>query len=145
MAPAQQLVRLRLRLVADEEANLPFSNGTFDLVTSCLSLHWVNNLPRLFTEVHRVLKPDGCFLLAMIGGSETLAELRASMILAGFSEIRHGLDQDIVKLLLRAVAQRLITCIGSAVGTWQNLGSEVPLPFPTDPDVTLEIWGSRPG
>jgi hypothetical protein len=30
--------------VADEEA-LPFADGVFDLVSSCLSLHWVNDLP----------------------------------------------------------------------------------------------------
>lgn len=69
------------RLVADEEAALPFPDGTFDLVTSSASMHWVNNLPKLFSEVRRVLKPDGCFIFAMIGGT-TLGELRASMVLA---------------------------------------------------------------
>lgn len=68
------------RLLSDEEATLPFPDGTFDLVISSTSLHWVNNLPNLFTEVRRVLKPDGCFLFAMIGG-ETLGELRASLVL----------------------------------------------------------------
>jgi NADH dehydrogenase [ubiquinone] 1 alpha subcomplex assembly factor 5 len=38
------------RLVVDEEEKLPFPNGTFDLVISSLSLHWVNDLPRLFKE-----------------------------------------------------------------------------------------------
>lgn len=32
-------------------------------------------------DLQRVLKPDGCFLFAMVGGS-TLPELRASMVLA---------------------------------------------------------------
>jgi NADH dehydrogenase [ubiquinone] 1 alpha subcomplex assembly factor 5 len=69
------------RLVADEEATLPFPDGTFDLVISSASMHWINNLPKVFSEVRRVLKPDGCFMFAMIGGT-TLAELRASMVLA---------------------------------------------------------------
>ena len=69
------------RLVADEETTLPFPDGTFDLVISSASLHWVNNLPGLFSEVSRVLRPDGCFLLAMIGGT-SLPELRASFVLA---------------------------------------------------------------
>lgn len=69
------------RLNADEEDKLPFPDGTFDLVISSGSLHWVNNLPSLFTEIHRVLKPDGCFMFAMIGGT-TLPELRVSMVLA---------------------------------------------------------------
>lgn len=69
------------RLEADEENKLPFPDGTFDLVISSTSLHWVNKLPSLFREVNRVLKPDGCFIFAMIGGT-TLPELRGSMALA---------------------------------------------------------------
>lgn len=68
--------------VGDEEDDLPFPDGTFDLVMSSCALHWVNRLPQLFEEVNRVLKPDGCFLLAMMGGTETLPELRASMVMA---------------------------------------------------------------
>lgn len=39
------------RLVADEEERLPFPDGTFDLVISSISMHWVNNLPGLLNEV----------------------------------------------------------------------------------------------
>jgi NADH dehydrogenase [ubiquinone] 1 alpha subcomplex assembly factor 5 len=69
------------RLHADEEDKLPFPDGTFDLVLSSQSLHWVNDLPNLFKEVFRVLKPDGCFMFSMIGGA-TLPELRIAMTLA---------------------------------------------------------------
>jgi len=69
------------RMVADEEGKLPFPDGTFDLVLSGASMHWVNDLPGLFREANRVLKPDGCFLFAMVGGT-TLPELRASMVMA---------------------------------------------------------------
>jgi NADH dehydrogenase [ubiquinone] 1 alpha subcomplex assembly factor 5 len=44
-------------------------------------MHWVNDLPGLFKEVKRVLKPDGCFMFSMVGGS-TLQELRISMVMA---------------------------------------------------------------
>jgi len=37
-------------VVLDEEA-LPFRDASFDLVTSCLSLHWVNDLPEALREV----------------------------------------------------------------------------------------------
>lgn len=67
-------------LMFDEET-LPFRDGTFDLVTSNLSLHWVNDLPRALSEIRRVLKPDGCFLGAMFGG-RTLTELREALLLA---------------------------------------------------------------
>jgi NADH dehydrogenase [ubiquinone] 1 alpha subcomplex assembly factor 5 len=70
------------RLEWDEESlPLPFPTGTFDLVISSGSLHWVNDLPGVFSEVHRVLKPDGCFLLAMAGGA-SLPELRACLVMA---------------------------------------------------------------
>ena len=48
---------------------------------SCLSLHWVNDLPGALVQVNKALKPDGLFLAAMFGG-DTLFELRASLQLA---------------------------------------------------------------
>ena len=62
---------------SDEEAPLPFADATFDLVTSSLALHWVNDIPSVLREVLRVLKPDGVFLATILGG-ETLAELRSA-------------------------------------------------------------------
>ncbi|XP_043844400.1 arginine-hydroxylase NDUFAF5, mitochondrial isoform X1 [Dromiciops gliroides] len=67
-------------VLADEEF-LPFKENTFDLVVSSLSLHWVNDLPRAFKQIHYVLKPDGVFIGAMFGG-DTLFELRCSLQLA---------------------------------------------------------------
>ncbi|KAG8443881.1 hypothetical protein GDO86_009178 [Hymenochirus boettgeri] len=69
-----------VKVIADEEF-IPFKENTFDLVVSSLSLHWVNDLPRTFQEISRVLKPDGVFIGAMFGG-ETLFELRCSLQLA---------------------------------------------------------------
>ncbi|KAI6071612.1 NADH dehydrogenase [ubiquinone] 1 alpha subcomplex assembly factor 5 [Aix galericulata] len=69
-----------INVVADEEF-LPFKEDTFDLVVSSLSLHWVNDLPKAFREIHQVLKPDGVFIGSMFGG-DTLYELRCSLQLA---------------------------------------------------------------
>ncbi|KAL7473001.1 hypothetical protein ACHAXS_013387 [Conticribra weissflogii] len=69
------------KLVAEEEQPLPFPDGTFDLVISSMAFHWINDLPRLLTEIKRTLKPDGCLLFALPGGN-TLPELRSSLILA---------------------------------------------------------------
>lgn len=65
------------RVVADEEA-LPFANGSLNLATSILSLHWANDLPGALIQIRRALKPDGLFLGALFGG-ETLTELRQSL------------------------------------------------------------------
>lgn len=65
------------RVVADEEM-LPFADKSLNLVTSILSLHWVNDLPGTLIQIRRALKPDGLFIAALFGG-ETLTELRQSL------------------------------------------------------------------
>lgn len=65
---------------ADEEF-LPFKENSFDLVLSSLTLHWTNDLPGALSQICGVLKPDGVFIGAMVGG-ETLYELRCSLQLA---------------------------------------------------------------
>ena len=69
------------KLVTDEEGPFPFPFGTFDLVISSMAFHWINDLPRLLTEIKRVLKPNGCLLFALPGGN-TLPELRSCLVLA---------------------------------------------------------------
>ena len=69
-----------LALAADEEA-LPFAEARFDLVVSALGLHRVNDLPGALLQIRRVLKPDGLFLAALLGG-DTLYELRHAWLMA---------------------------------------------------------------
>ncbi|XP_039593820.1 arginine-hydroxylase NDUFAF5, mitochondrial isoform X1 [Polypterus senegalus] len=68
------------KVLADEEF-LPFKENTFDLVVSNLSLHWVNDLPGSLKQINNILKPDGVFIGAVVGG-DTLYELRCSLQLA---------------------------------------------------------------
>jgi SAM-dependent methyltransferase len=67
-------------VIADDEW-LPFAEESFDLITSLLSLHTVNDLPGTLVQLRRLLKPDGLFIAAMFGG-ETLKELRAAFAAA---------------------------------------------------------------
>jgi NADH dehydrogenase [ubiquinone] 1 alpha subcomplex assembly factor 5 len=67
-------------LVGDEEA-LPIAGARFDLVVSCLALHWVNDLPGALIQARRALKPDGLFLAAFVGGG-SLGRLREAMMRA---------------------------------------------------------------
>ena len=76
-------------LVADEEA-LPFAARRFDLVLSAMDLHWVNDLPGTLIQIARILRPDGLFLGAMLGGA-TLWQLREALA-AAESEIEGGLS-----------------------------------------------------
>jgi SAM-dependent methyltransferase len=74
----------RAVVVADEEF-LPFAEGSFDLIVSCLSLHWTNDLPGALLQARRALKPDGLFLATLLGG-ETLVELRQALLDAELAE-----------------------------------------------------------
>jgi SAM-dependent methyltransferase len=78
------------RLIAADEEALPFADATFDLVVSALALQFVNDLPGVFVQVRRALKPDGLFLAALLGG-ETLTELRQSFA-AAESEVEGGVS-----------------------------------------------------
>ncbi|MCW9034008.1 MAG: methyltransferase domain-containing protein [Rhodospirillales bacterium] len=96
------------RVVTDEEF-LPFKEQSFDLIMSCLNLHWVNDLPGALVQIRKALKPDGLFLGALFGG-ETLKELRDALE-RGESEAEGGVSprvspfvrtEDLGQLLQRA-------------------------------------------
>ena len=80
LSPAMLAGRPGPSLVADEE-RLPFAPESLDLVVSTLSLHWTNDLPGALIQVRRVLRPDGLFLGAILGGA-TLTELRQALLQA---------------------------------------------------------------
>ncbi|KAI0658567.1 S-adenosyl-L-methionine-dependent methyltransferase [Cubamyces menziesii] len=70
------------RIHADEENLLQvIPPNSQEAIVSCLSLHWVNDLPGVLVQIKEALKPDGVFLGALFGG-DTLFELRTSLQLA---------------------------------------------------------------
>jgi len=88
---------------------LPFAPGSFDLVTSSLALHWVNDLPGTLLQIRQILKPDG-LLLANLFAGETLDALRNALLEAE-SEVENGASprvspfadpRDLAGLLQRA-------------------------------------------
>jgi NADH dehydrogenase [ubiquinone] 1 alpha subcomplex assembly factor 5 len=106
--PSQTFAAQAGGIVADEEA-LPFAPGSFDLVVSGLSLHWVNDLPGTLIQIREALRPDGLFIGVLLGG-RTLHELRQCLVEAE-AELTGGaaprispfLDvQDGARLLQRA-------------------------------------------
>jgi len=62
------------RLGGDAHA-LPLSDQSLDLVFSNLCLQWCEDLPRVFDEFRRVLRPDGLLVFSTFGPG-TLHELR---------------------------------------------------------------------
>lgn len=96
--------------------NDPFDNsetlsdtGPYDLITSALHMHTINDLPGALIQLKRALVPDGLFLGAVFGG-DTLFELRESMAKVeietsgGISPRIHPMTtrQDIGALMQRA-------------------------------------------
>lgn len=66
------------QILLDSEDTLPFEDNSKELIISNLWLHWVNDLPKLFKDVERVLIPDGVFLGAMFA-TDTVYQLRVSL------------------------------------------------------------------
>lgn len=67
--------------VQADEDRPPFADGSFDLIVSVGVLDSVNDLPGSLTLARRMLRPDGLFLAAFIGG-DSLATLRSLLLAA---------------------------------------------------------------
>lgn len=67
--------------VQGDEDRLPFADASFDGVLSAGVLDQVNDLPGALTLIRRVLRPDGLFLGAFLGGG-SLPALRAALRVA---------------------------------------------------------------
>ena len=67
--------------VQGDEDRLPFADASFDAVLSAGVLDQVNDLPGALTLIRRVLRPDGLFLGAFLGGG-SLPALRAALRVA---------------------------------------------------------------
>lgn len=63
--------------VCADALKLPFESNSFDFVFSNLTIQWVEELPQLFQELNRVLKPEGLLLFTTLG-PDTLYELKQS-------------------------------------------------------------------
>ncbi len=63
--------------VCAEATTLPFAAHTVDVLHSSLCFQWIDDLPTLFAECVRVLRPGGLLLFSTFG-PDTLKELRAA-------------------------------------------------------------------
>lgn len=61
--------------VCGDAEYLPFVDKTYDLIFSNLALQWCEDLPQLFSELHRILKPGGCLVFSTLCEG-TLKELQ---------------------------------------------------------------------
>lgn len=54
---------------------LPFADGSVDMLVSNMMLQWCDDLDAVFSEIRRVLKPEGLIMFTSLG-PDTLKELR---------------------------------------------------------------------
>lgn len=64
--------------IVSDACLLPFSDGSFDLVCSNLTMQWTSDPTVMMQEMRRVLAPGGLMLFSTFG-RRTLAELRQSL------------------------------------------------------------------
>lgn len=91
---------------AEDATTLPFPDASMDAVLANCSIQWVNDVPALLSEVRRVLKPDGVFIGAIVGG-ETLDELRQALTIADL-ERRGGVTPRVSPMMHMADAGGLM-------------------------------------
>jgi NADH dehydrogenase [ubiquinone] 1 alpha subcomplex assembly factor 5 len=99
-------------VVADEDA-LPFADASFDLVVSAGALTTVNDLPAALAGIRRVLRPDGLFMAAFVGGM-SLVELRACLLEAE-AEITGGAGSHTAPMVEASAAAGLLGRAGFAM------------------------------
>jgi ubiquinone/menaquinone biosynthesis C-methylase UbiE len=82
----------RVRFKKGDAAEMPFEDGSFDLIVSSGSLHHWDEPARIFDEVHRVLRP---------GGSALIFDLRSDAPKERIQEIAKGISSRIMRWGLR--------------------------------------------
>lgn len=121
--------------IACDPHELPFANGSFDLVVSNMLLPWCHSPHRVFEEVARILANDGAFMFTS-AGPDTLMEYRRSwasidshlhgfglidmhdvgdtMMAAGFAAPVLDRDNLVVDYPDIASIQKELRCLGAA-------------------------------
>lgn len=69
--------RRRYECVAGDALQLPFADGSVEVIFSSLMLQWCDELDATLAEIRRVLAPQGVFLFSSLGPT-TLQELRSA-------------------------------------------------------------------
>lgn len=93
--PFNDEINLQREVLPDLEL-LHYAPNSYDAVLSSLSLHWINDLPSVLSQINNILKPDAPFIAAMLGG-DTLFELRTSLQLSDL-ERRGGVSPHVSPL-----------------------------------------------
>lgn len=91
----QAAIRLggKARLIQGDAEQLPFAGSSFQMVLSSSTFQWLDSLQCCFSEIRRVLEPEGRFVFSLFGEG-TLYELRESWQQALLNTGRVGTEQN---------------------------------------------------
>ncbi|HEX4885732.1 MAG TPA: malonyl-ACP O-methyltransferase BioC [Casimicrobiaceae bacterium] len=103
LAPLSRATGPSAHVVCADASMLPLAGVSIDLVFSNLALQWVNDLPRAFAEMRRVLRVGGLLTFTTFG-PDTLKELRAAFARAdGYTHVNRFVDMhDLGDMLVGA-------------------------------------------
>lgn len=102
----------RTRFHEGDAENLPFADGSFDVVTNVESSHSYPDADRFYAEVYRVLRPGGFFLYTDVLPAKRITAALGELERLGF---RVELNRDITANVLRScdeVAQTRLEAFG---------------------------------
>ena len=87
--------------VCGDIEQLPIRDSSIGMVWSNLSLQWCNNIEQTFSEMHRVLQPEGLLMFSTFG-PDTLHELRQAFLgMDDNNHVNHFIDMhDIGDILV---------------------------------------------
>jgi malonyl-ACP O-methyltransferase BioC len=117
-------------VVAGDAEQLPFPDGSFDLVVSTSTFQWLENHDNAFAEAYRVLAPGGSFRFALFG-ARTLCELKESYRAALSKHGRESDDRTHRFLAAPAVAAALDRAGFSETRVWSEDETELHPDVPT--------------
>lgn len=63
-----------LNVIKGVAENLPVGNHSYDFATMVTTVCFLNDLPKAFLEVHRILKPKGLFIIGLIDRNSELGK-----------------------------------------------------------------------
>lgn len=89
-----------LSFVVGDAQNLPFPDGSFDVVVNVETSHHYEDFPKFLSEVRRVLRPQGKLLITDYREVSKLAQLESDLTNSGMRIVK---DEDITTNVLSAL------------------------------------------
>ena len=74
LAKAKNKNLINVNFKKADAASLPFSDNSFDLVTSITMLEFTNDVTKIFKEIYRVLKPNGWIIFGSLNRNSELGK-----------------------------------------------------------------------